>query len=174
MTTIREDRLDQAVRIALSRIQLSPKAIVQLRNEWKSGSMLEELTMQRQSLLAKIEDRQSKVGRLADLLIDHSLDRRTYDTKKQELGFELSQLHGQLDDLPDPNDIKHEREDYVRTMSQLGMAYAMAQPAEKRELLRNTFSSCTADQQQVQLAERSWIGIHCSTIQVQEGQKLPI
>lgn len=174
MTTIREDRLDMAIRRELNYIQLSSQAIAQLRNEWRSGSLIEELAAQRRSLLARIEDRQSKISRLADLLIDQSLDRQTYDTKKQELGFELSQLQGQLDDLLDPKDIKNEREEYVKTMSNLVTTYDMAQHTERRQLLRNTFGSRTANQRGVQLTERSWVGIHCLTVNTEKGRKLAI
>lgn len=174
MTTIREDRLDQAVRCELSRIQLSPQAVSRLREDWRSGSLVDELATQRRSLLAKIEDRQSKISRLADLLIDQSLDRQTYDRKKQELGFELSQLQSQFDDLPDPKDIRNEREQYVKTMSNLATTYDMAQPKEKRQLLRNAFASCTADKLQVHLAERDWIGVHCLKLHAEKGQNLAV
>lgn len=140
MKTIREDRLDAAIQKGLSRLQLTPNAIKQMRTEWDTGSILDDLSAQRRSLSAKIEDRQSKISRLADLLIDRVFDQHTYGEKKKELGFELSCLQGQLDGLPNPKDVRHERQEYVETMKELMTTYLMGNIAERRQLLRNTFS----------------------------------
>jgi DNA invertase Pin-like site-specific DNA recombinase len=76
MTTIREDRLDEAIQKDLGRLQLTPTAIEQMRIDWDTGSVLDDLNAQRRSLSAKIEDRQSKISRLADLLIDRAVERQ--------------------------------------------------------------------------------------------------
>jgi hypothetical protein len=171
MTTIREDRLDGAILKDLARLQLTPAAIEKMRADWETGTILDELNDQRRSLAAKIEDRQSKISRLADLLIDRALDQATYDEKKKELGFELSCLQGQLDDLPNPKDIRHDREEYVETMKTLVATYEKGNTTERRQLLRNTFSTLSADVGSVQLGARSWVGVHCASQMTPESQK---
>ena len=160
MTTLREDRLNEAIRQELNRLQLTPKSIEKMQANWQAGSILDDLNARRRSVAAKIEDRQSKISRLADLLIDRSIDQMTYETKKKELGFELSQFQGQLDDLPDPKDIRQERDAYISTMKGLVSTYDMGNTTERRLLLRNTFSNRCADQHRVRLEVRSWVGVH--------------
>ena len=162
MTTIREDRLDDAIRRELRSLELTPDSTEEMRAQWQAGSIVDDISVQRRSLAAKIEDRHSKISRLADLLIDQAIDKVTYDTKKKELGFELSQLQGQFDDLPNPKDIRHNREEYINRMKQLLTTYDLASVTEKRQMLRNTFASRHADQQRVQLKVRTWVGVHCT------------
>jgi DNA invertase Pin-like site-specific DNA recombinase len=174
MTTIREDRLDVAIRKDLARLQLTPITIKKMRLDWESGSILDDLNAQRRSLASKIEDRQSKISRMADLLIDRSLDQNTYDEKKKEFGFELSCLQGQLDGLPNPQDVRHEREEYVETMKSLVATYDMGNTTERRQLLRNTFSARRADVGNVQLEVRSWVGVHFTSRLTPKSQKLTV
>jgi hypothetical protein len=100
-----------------------------------------------------------------------AFDQITYDTKKKELGFELSCLQGQLDDLPDPKNIRHEREEYVEMMKELVTTYLMGNVTERRQLLRNTFSTRQADASGVQLVVRSWIGVQMPTTPTKKHHK---
>jgi site-specific DNA recombinase len=174
MATIREDRLDDAICRELRNLELTPESIQEMRAQWQAGSIADDLSVQRRSVAAKIEDRQSKISRLADLLIDQAIDKVTYDAKKKELGFELSQLQAQLDALPNPKDIRHEREEYIDRMKQLVSTYEMASATEKRLLLRNTFESRRADQQRVELKVRPWVGVHCVSESQEKRRKLVV
>ncbi len=156
MKTFREDRLETALRARLADIQLSKAAIKEMRTEWKHGKLTSNLRQQRRSLTASIEATETKLARAADLLIEGGLDQQTYDAKKAEANFDLVQLRSNLEDLPDPADIKRDRDLYVSTMSNVANLYANLTKPEKRQLLENVFSKRIANTARVFLEVRQW------------------
>lgn len=152
MTAIREDRLDSAIRARLAALQLTPDSVSAMEIDWDKNGLIHKTEAERRSILARIEDCQSKLTRLADLLLDDAIDRSTYKTKHAELTFDMGHLRRALDQLPDIVTIKRDRANYVAQMSDLTLLYEKADPAERRQMLSQLFEKRTADTKAVFLA----------------------
>lgn len=156
MTSIREDRLDAAIKSRLSQLELTPAAKAKLIASWRKGSVIDDLTKQRRSLTAKIEERETKKSRLADLLLEEAIDLDTHNTKRDELNFELQGLRQSLGDLPNPKAVRTERRQLLERLSNLVSLYEGTDRAGRRQLLRETFSSRQANQHGVSLTLMPW------------------
>ena len=160
MTCIREDRLGTAIRAKLASLQLKPDVRQQLIEDWEKGTVLQRLIKLRRSLSAKIEEREAKKGRLADLLVEEAIDVQTHKMKREEYDFELQQLRSELADLPEPNAVKTEQERRIEHMAELLSVYEGADRTGKRELLRDTFVTRTANQTEIYMELMSWAELH--------------
>ncbi|MEM9358671.1 MAG: recombinase zinc beta ribbon domain-containing protein [Pseudomonadota bacterium] len=171
MTCIREDRLEAAIRAKLASLQLKPGVKQQLIEDWEKGTVLQQLIKLRRSLAAKIEEREAKKGRLAELLVEEAIDVQTHKMKREEYDFELQQLRQELADLPEPSELKAERERRIEHMAELLLVYESADRTGKRELLRDTFATRTASQTEVFVELMSWAVLHLDVEQL-SGEKV--
>lgn len=160
MTSIREDYLDGKIRTHLRAVQLTKQARALQKEHWEQEGWLDRLRLERRSLLARIEDRQAKQSRLADLLLENAIDQGTYKQKQQDFTFELGQLRMTLDQLPDPTEIKRLQTAYLEKMSSLANLYETAKPEEKRQLLQEMFEQRAADKQTLDMRLASWAANH--------------
>lgn len=166
MKTIREDRLESAIMIQLSRVQLNKSAVAEQERRWKSGRLQDDLTRKRRSLAARIEAEETKLARAADLLIEGALDRSTYSQKKRDAEFVLGRLREELDALPDPKAVRSARDAYIKKMSRLSALYAAGTVAERRQLIDNTFDRRLVTPDGVELGLREWTEHHAHVGQV--------
>jgi len=163
MTSFREDRLDHAIRQELSRLELTREAADEMVRSWKASDLADDLSMQRRSIAAKIEDRETKKARLADLLLEEAIDMETHKLKRDEMDFELSQLRLRLEELPEPQTVRRERGKFLDWMSNLVHLYDSSDRAGKRQLLRETFSHRLADKSAIKLELEQWANAKLST-----------
>jgi hypothetical protein len=139
MTSMREDKIHSALLLELAHAELGPADIKQVEERWKSGHAHTDLEAKRRSLAVRIEAQQSKLARMTDLLIDGSLDKPSFETAKQTATFELAQLRRELDLLPNPADLRKQREEYIALFSSLVATYKSGTKPERHELLCNTY-----------------------------------
>jgi site-specific DNA recombinase len=139
MTSMREDKIHSALLLELAHAELGPADIKQVEERWKSGHAHADLEAKRRSLAVRIEAQQSKLARMTDLLIDGSLDKPSFETAKQTATFELAQLRRELDLLPNPADLRKQREEYIALFSSLVATYKSGTKSERHELLCNTY-----------------------------------
>ncbi|MEM9422899.1 MAG: recombinase family protein [Pseudomonadota bacterium] len=160
MTCHREDRLDHAIRRKLAELELTPAACKQLLASWKESDLLAKITAERRSITAKIEAHEAKKARLADLLLEDTIDLTTHKTKRDEIDFMLVQLRQALSEIPDVSVIKAERTHMLKRMSNLRALYDSADRTGQRQLLRETFVTRTADKESVYLTLMPWADMH--------------
>ena len=156
MKTIREDRLEAAILKRLADVQLNKTTVAQQMKRWKSGRVQEELMRKRGSLVARIEAEDTRLARAADLLIEGTLDRQTYNNKKRDAEFALGRLREDLDGLPDPKAMNAARDAYICKMSQLSALYKAATMFERRQLIENTFGTRFIKPEGVELELHAW------------------
>lgn len=173
MTSIREDRLDHEIRAELARLELTREAADEMVRSWKASDLADELSLQRRSITAKIEDRETKKARLADLLLEEAIDMETHKLKRDEMDFELSQLRLRLEELPDPQSVRRERGKFLDWMSNLVHLYDSSDRAGKRQLLRETFSRRLADKSAIKLELEQWANAKLGTGDERQLEKSP-
>lgn len=171
MTSLREDRIERALLTRLSEAEFTKSDIGQIKDRWDAGGADKDIEANRRSILARIEAFETKLVRMTDLLIDGTLDKHTFETSKQTTNFELSQLRGQLDLMPNPAELRKEQADYIKLFSSLVDTYRAGTRAERRELLQNAFCIRHLLPGEVRLIVSDWVDVRREEI-TQNGSKL--
>ncbi|MGB3313411.1 MAG: recombinase family protein, partial [Albidovulum sp.] len=91
-TTIREERIDEAIRNALNSYQLTDEAAEHLRIEWLAWLKGNEHAGALKSIDLRIEQVEAKLERLTDLMIDGTIDAEDFSRRKQSFLLEQSEL----------------------------------------------------------------------------------
>jgi DNA invertase Pin-like site-specific DNA recombinase len=173
MTCMREDRIERALLSRLSEAEFTPSDIGQIKDRWDAGDAHKDIDANRRSVVARIEALETKLARMTDLLIDGTLDKQSFETSKQTTNFELSQLRGQLDLMPNPTELRNEQAEYIKLFSSLVDTYRAGTRAERRELLQNAFCIRHLLPGEVRLAVRDWVDVRGQKI-TQNNSKLLI
>ena len=156
---MREDRIELALLSRLSEAEFTNSDIGQIKDRWDAADAHKDIDASRRSVLARIEALETKLARMTDLLIDGTLDKQSFETSKQTTNFDLSQLRGQLDLMPNPAELRKEQAEYIKLFSSLVDTYRAGARAERRELLQNAFCVRHLLPGEVRLVVRDWVDV---------------
>jgi site-specific DNA recombinase len=153
-TSIREERLDEAMLTAIRDIDLTEEEIQVARAfiETHRAKQNEDRTMTQQSLRLQSDQIESRLGKLADLFIDGALDRSLYETKKTALLLEQTDLKNRLQELKMGNDSR--LEDFEKTVELAknpSLLYEKANFEHKRELLKILLSNLAVSAKNIEI-----------------------
>ena len=109
------------------------------------------------SVKRQIEETETRLDRLTDLLIDGTIDRDAYDRRRAGLTQELNQLHEELENGSKKDLSPEEMQKFLELMKTLNLLYISANPAEKRRMVENAFSNRTVCPENVYLEPYNWL-----------------
>lgn len=156
MTSMREDQIQNALMAKLSETQFGQKEIKRLENRWYAGNAHDALEASRISVAARIEACETKLTRMTDLLIDGTLDKLSFEEAKKSTNFELAQLRGKLDLLPNPAELRKQKAAYLKLFSSLVDTYRAGTRSDQRELLTDVFVVRHLAPGEVKLIAKEW------------------
>lgn len=162
--TIREDVLDEHIRIKLAKLEISDEDAANLIREWSEGLAQIPNDELRRSLQLRIDATEQGLSRGADLLIAGTLDSETYLTKKRDANLILASLQEEIRNLPDPEEIEANNLKFIELIKNLTGLYETLKPSEKRMFVENTFSNRTVAGKNLCLEPYPWV------TQFQDGQ----
>lgn len=146
ITSIREEKLESAVQNVLAALTLSNSEIDYLR-EWIAEQRLHfgvEREAGMRATALQLEALRNRMNRLADLLIDGTVEKRTYDEKQKQMVWEEAKLRQRAAALAAGSDDPfNEIERVVELAKDAALLYRRANVARKRELLRILLSNFT-------------------------------
>jgi site-specific DNA recombinase len=155
--TVRQERLDQAVRDRLEALRFLPDDEQKLRArfmEWIGGK-------ERQSDITSVELRIAKTAdrldRLTDLLIDGDLEKRQFDEKKQLLTLEHIAQKEELAQARKGDLLPDKLEKFIELMKTLTELHDSLVADEKRQMVRNVFSNRRVCGESVELEPYDWL-----------------
>ncbi|MEM8637109.1 MAG: recombinase family protein [Pseudomonadota bacterium] len=154
--TIREDRLDHAVRHELGKLKLNAKAMVQAENA-DEPQAIAELEAQRSALTLQINDEEHRLDRLEDLLVDGTLDRDAFIRKQGSIKLRLAELRDALLKLPDLKALAAHQKLLAELRKNLVFLYDQANRAEKRIIIENIWPNRTVSRKEVAFEPYSWV-----------------
>lgn len=166
--TIREDRLEDAIRYRLRQLQLKPRPAKRLEKVWLLSGLEEDSEEKAKALRLQIADEKKRLDRLTDLLLDATIDAGTYSERQRSGRLRLAELRDQLSGLPDANKIARRRRDFLELLKTLCLLYEFAAPPEKREIVENAFSNRSVAGKYVDLQPYKWLVSHESASSVLE------
>jgi site-specific DNA recombinase len=153
-TSVREERIDDALFAALADVELTEEEIVVARaflQEKRQRTQLEQAALE-QSLRLKQDQIQSRLSKLTDLLIDSTLDRVVYEQKRKELHIEQAAVRDRLQEIRGcGHSALKEFENTVELAKSPLLLYKSATVERKRELLKTLLSNLTVSSKNVEI-----------------------
>jgi len=153
-TSIREERLDDAVLAALGDVDLTEREVEVARRfvQERQHKQNEERPKAEQALRLQNQQVQERISKIADLLIDGTIERSLYDEKKNDLVLEQASVKQRLHELENGGDSALERlEETVELAKSPSMLYKTASSEIKRELLKTLLSNLSASSENVEI-----------------------
>ncbi len=153
-TSIREERIDEAVIAALAEVDLTGEELQALRllAEERRHRNNGERAATGQALRLQHDQIESRLSKLADLLIEGTLERSLYQTKQKALLVEQAAVRERLRELNgDADSVFTHLEKTVELAKSPSMLYKTASIAHKRELLKILLSNLSASGKNVEI-----------------------
>jgi site-specific DNA recombinase len=134
-TSIREEAVQSGVGAFLKQFEFSEAEknyfrarVMKLRETW--ADQREE---EARSLKLRLDQVKDRLNRLTDAYLDRDLDKPMFEERRTKLLFDQKSLEEMLRNLGRPND---RMEKYLELAVSAGLSHQMANPEEKRELLK--------------------------------------
>lgn len=156
--TVREEMLDDAVRMELAKLELNAKAQVQVQaNNAELPPDITTLDEQRVVLELHIKDETRRLDRLEDLLLDETIDVDAFARKKGKILIRLKGLAEELAKLPDPAALVAQHEQLAELRKSLVLLYESANRTEKRQIIENVWPNRTVCSKEPAFEPYSWV-----------------
>jgi site-specific DNA recombinase len=155
--TVREDVIKAAVLTALQAQQIDDEEVRALDDSFKAEDLERTISDRRKSLELQIADGSARLERVADLLIDGTLDKESYQHRQKALKLHVAELTEELQKLPRPDQITRNRHNFLELMKTLADLHKTADPPEKREMIENCFSNRVVIEKQIVLEPHNWL-----------------
>ena len=145
--SVREECADEAVRVSLQPLQLTGEEHAELR---QMNASLEEEWADRQSeydrsIALQIENVNSRLSRLMDAYLDGGFDRALFEEKKLSLLMERKALQERRGEIGDGGrQVVRNIDQYLEHVKSLPLSYEIANPFEKREMIKIATSNLVA------------------------------
>lgn len=155
--SIREDRLTEQLEKRLKTLEISSEGKEYLHAQfeiWLQSSAPSTLSS---SVKLRISDASSRLDRLTDLLVEGTLSKADYETRKQNTEFELAQLREEEQRQSNHAKSASDLDALLERACDLATLFAQANVAERRELLKNCTDAITVSQGVVRLRAAPWV-----------------
>lgn len=155
--TVREERLDLAVRESLEALSFTDRDARNLTSAWHEWSNSDGGRQALAALELRIAKTNERLDRLTDLLVDGTIDKSDYERRKQTLKLELAELEQRRAKATRRDLSDGEMAIFIELMKSLVQLHNSAVPAEKRAMLRNLYSNRTVSGKSVELEPHIWL-----------------
>ncbi len=156
-TCISEAKLDAVINGTLARFRFAPEDFKDLRDvvERLKGDESAERAKREQSLRLKLGNFDVRLARLTDALIDCLVDKEEYEERRSALLAEKRYIVEALESL---NTMPGNHDTIMRSLElaeSASLRYKIANPVEKRDLVRATCSNSTVTGKKIEITLRS-------------------
>lgn len=146
--TIREELIEEKLLETYERLQLSEEEFAFLKAEAVNYQKDEPQRIEtiKKQLLMEQSHLETRLAKLADAYMDEVFDRATYFAKKNELILRQQEIREQLQSLTtDNHENLKEFNEFLELLKSVYLSYKSGSAEEKREMVKITFSNCTAE-----------------------------
>jgi site-specific DNA recombinase len=171
-TCVREEEIERAVADQLARITLTEEELAECYDalSWLEGATEALAREEVERLRLEVANVQDRLSRLADLLIDGTLDRETYEAKKRELLDRKLALEEQSRrTTEDPTWAFDEVREILELAKSPLLSFELAEPAEKRGMVEVATSNRTVSGKQASVELRNSFELIANRHAVPEG-----
>ncbi|WP_299919346.1 recombinase family protein [uncultured Roseobacter sp.] len=157
--SIREDRLSEQLQKRLQHLQIAPKDKEYLRDRLQAWLHNTEPCTMTTSVKLRIADASSRRDRLTDLLVDGTIPKADYETRKQNTEFELAQLREEERRFADRQKNEADLEALLDRGCEIANMFSVLTVRERRELLKNCTDRISIRQGVVRLTAAPWLKV---------------
>jgi len=154
-TSIREEEIETAVTRLFSLVELTPEEVqvIHLLIEERKQQWNKQRESTERALKLQHEQIASRLSKLADLLIEGSIDRSLYQAKQKAFLSEQAAIQQRLLELQNDSDAGFRRiEKAVELAKSASMLYKTAPLSQKRELLKTVLSNISVSSKNVEIS----------------------
>jgi site-specific DNA recombinase len=155
--TVREEDIEQAVQDAFRTIQLTLEQAVEFESMWQNWMAGDDRANQIKHIDLRLAETSSRLQRLTDLLIDGTIDKEAFDTRKKGLMLDLSRLEQDRKEANESTFTQEQLTMLLERMKTLAKLHINSKPAEKREMVQNAFSNRRVSGKNVDLEPYNWL-----------------
>ncbi|WP_415404133.1 recombinase family protein [Tateyamaria sp. SN3-11] len=155
--SIREDRLTKQLEKRLKTLEISSDDKEHLHEQLRIWLQNSASCALHSSMKLRIADAYSRLDRLTDLLVEGTLSKADYETRKQNTEFELAQLREEEKRHSNYTKCVSDLDALLERACDLAKLFAEANVAERRELLKNCADTIAVRQGVVRLSAAPWI-----------------
>jgi len=155
--TIREEALNAVIAEALSKLQYTEACADALSERWKNENFSAGVEAQRSSIKLRIADETKRLERLTDLVIDGTIVAEVFNERQGVAKLRIAELRETLEQLPDPSQIIARQRTFLELMKSLTQLYELADPRDKRQMLKNCFSNLQVVEKSIALEPCNWL-----------------
>ncbi|RXV64724.1 recombinase family protein [Roseovarius sp. A46] len=156
-TTVREDRLNDAILAAFHRVRMSEEDASRLEAEWRKWTAQGDKGQHVRSIELRIAETEARLIRLTDLLVDGVITAEEHQTRRRTLSLELSALKEELEHTEKLQLSEAEMQKFLELMKNLAELHISANEHEKRWMVENCFSNRTVIGKEPFLEPNSWL-----------------
>ena len=153
-TSIREEQLDEAVLSRLRDIDLSDDELALARTslEERKKEREKNRTVTINGLRLQLDQMQSRLEKLADVLVDGTIDKSLFQNKQNTLLREQARIKEQLAEIEKGASISLVNlENTVELAKSPSLLYKTASPERKRQLLKTLLSNLVVSEKKVEI-----------------------
>ena len=155
--TIREDRLEHQVVKALGLVEIPSKDQTRIKEKLRTWIERNGQKDMERSIKLRVADVNAKQDRLTDLLVDGTIDEEAFKFRKDNLAFDMEQLRGELAAIEKNRLAFEDYEELVSIATSLKEAFRHADPAYRRQLLRNSFDQMLLHDGELRCSPARWL-----------------
>jgi site-specific DNA recombinase len=153
-TSIREERIDEEILAVLAEVDLANDEVQAARHlvEERRQSRSRELALAEHALKLQDQQIEARLSKLADLLLEGTLDHSLYQTKQKTLIVEQAAIRDRLQELRSDTDAVFKRiAKTVELAKSPSLLYKTAAVSQKRELLKTLLSNLSVSSKNVEI-----------------------
>ncbi|MEZ5812478.1 MAG: recombinase family protein [Rhizobiaceae bacterium] len=153
---VREEAIEDAVRVMLSRVRLTDSDIDRITREVEAWCEENDTKDEERSIFLQLADLGERMERLTDALIDRLIDKETFNRRNEKLLLEKTALEEKADEIArngnDPSNIRK----FLELVKNAVLTYVFAEPQEKRQIAEWATSNRTVSGKNVLVEPSNW------------------
>ena len=155
--TVREDALEASIHATLKYHEITDADAAKIAAHWNSDIAQMANDNHRTSLRMRIARVEQNLNRASDLLVDGTLDKATYLTKKRDMDLTRAELQNELQNFPDPTALTANAAQFLELMKNLAELYRHLKLSEKRVFVENIFLNRTVIGRKPYFTTHPWV-----------------
>lgn len=154
---VREEELEVTIRGALSHVMLTEEQVAIVADRVTAWGASRRDTEAEKSTRLQLSQIDARMDALTDALIDRIIDNAAFATRKESLLLEKVRLEERLAELKKQQDDPKIVRQFLELIKTLAVTYALALPAEKREIVQIAISNRLVQGRTVCLEPAIWL-----------------
>ena len=155
--SIREDRLVEQLAQCLTDLEIPSHDKMEVRQRLHSWLGETEPSDLNKSILLRIADANSRLDRLTDLLVEGTIDKQSYELRRQNTAFELERLREEEQQRSNQIKSRNDLDNLLDMACKLKKIFAKLLPPERRAFLKNCAEKLIVENGQIKVIPAQWL-----------------